>query len=388
MTKSDTPTSHKLLELLPKLSNYLIGITIICYGAGFAITNLYLGSMGIVTFDILRSRYILAGLLFLFFLGAIAYLVFGLFQTLRKHHQQPRIKIIGKVLWFSYFNLGVLYFMIPAIGLFAGSYGSQSYNVPQPTQPNILWSDWLNQAPLSILRSTALLFLFLLVVIGIFIAALIIINPKNKDGKRTPRRQILKEAFQKIKESKGEFFGSFLGLFIFLYLLNILSSAISFFLAGKVSMTTKLTISLPSNWALFFNTIAIIYALIAVYLTFVVLYNSSSTVSSDDDTVLSSTSSLIYFVSAFIVLVVPLYAIRVYPALPQQIGGGQLLKVQVILSDKTIEPQFEDQNIATYLIDRTSNTSFFVLQNTSQSEYKIIEIQNDAIQSIIYTHFP
>lgn len=388
MTEANTSTSHNFFELLPKLSNYLIGITILCYGVGFAITNLYLGSMGIVTFDILRSRYILAGLLFLFFLSAIGYLVFGLFQTLRKNYQKPRIKVIGKVLWFSYLNLSVLYFSIPAIGLFAGSYGTQSYNIPQSTQPDILWSDWLNQAPLSVFRSTASLFLVLLLAFSILLIILIIINPKDKEGKRTPRRQIAKEAFQKIKETKGEVLGSLIGLFVFLYLLNLLGSLISFFLVGKISTTTKLTLSLPSNWALFFNTIAAIYALIAVYLTFIVLYHSPSEDSSDDDTVLMSTSSSIYVIAIFVILVVPLYSIRVYPALPQQIGGGQLIKVQVVISDKTIEPQFESQNVETYLIDRTSSTSFFVLQNTSLSEYKIIEIQNEAIQSITYAHSP
>ena len=79
---------------------------------------------------------------------------------------------------------------------------------------------------------------------------------------------------------------------------------------------------------------------------------------------------------------------RVYPVLPQQIGGGQLIKVEIVISDNTIEPQFNNPQINTYLIDRTSATSFFMLQKNDESEYKIIEIKNDIIQSITYALSP
>jgi len=388
MEEANISTSHKLLKLVPKLSNYMIGFTILCYGTGFAITNLYLGSMGIVTFDLLRTRYILAGLLFLFFLSAIGYLVIGLYQTLRKNYQLPRLKIIGKVLWFSLLNLSLLRFIIPAIGLFAGSYGAQSYYIPQTTQPDIHWSDWLNQEPLKILRSTADIFLIMLGVVILFISIFIIINPKDNSGKRMPRRQIIREISRKIKASKWDILGSLIGMFVYIYLLFLLINLISFFLTGNGSTNTKLTMSLPSDWVLFFNTIAIIYSFIAVYLTFKVLFHNSSEASSNDDTVFIGSSSIIYLIAIIIILVVPLYAIKVYPALPQQIGGGHLIRVEVLLSDFTIDPQFKSQTIETYLIDRTSKTSFFLLQNTSQLEYKIIEIQNGDILSITYAHSP
>jgi hypothetical protein len=59
-----------------------------------------------------------------------------------------------------------------------------------------------------------------------------------------------------------------------------------------------------------------------------------------------------------------------------------------VISDKSIEPQFGDPNIETYLIDKTTNTSFFMLQNTSSTDFKIVEIQNGLIQSVTYAHSP
>lgn len=385
MSENKITTYHPLLDFLSKLSNYLVGVTIICYGAGFAITNLYLGSMGIVTFEILRARYIIAGLLFAFFLGAIVYLVTGLMQTLRKNHDKPRITTIMKVLWFSFLNIGILYFVIPAVGIFAGSTGSQVYDAPKTVQPLIPWADWFAQEPLAILRSTSILFGIIIFVVLLVVTVFIIINPKDKDGTRKTRRQILSEAYKKIKETKGKDFASLIGAFILFYLFNLSGSLVSFYLAGTVSTTSKVGFTLPNGWAQLFNAIVIIYAFIGIYLTFIALYPPVTT---DDDTALSTPSSFIYLISFCIILIVPLYAFRVYPALPQQIGGGQLQKVQVVISNKSIESQFSDPNIETYLIDKTTNTSFFMLQNITNKEYRIVEMQNGLIQSIIYAHSP
>jgi hypothetical protein len=385
MIESRTSTPNKLLEFLPKLSNYLIGMTILCYGAGFAITNLYLGQMGIVTFDLLRARYILAGLIFIFFLGAIAYLVVGLFRTLRKHYNKPRISVIMKALWFSLLNIGLLFIVIPAVGLFAGITDTPSYFISHPTQSDIPWSDWLSQAPLSILRFTSILFLIIIFSMTLVIIIFIIINPKDKNGIRTPRRQILAEAYGKFTESKGKDFVSLIGIYIIFYLFSLSGNLLSFYLLGKVDATSKTVFTFPYSWTQLFTAIVIIYIFIAIYLTFITLYPPSII---DDDTVHSKSYASIYMIAICILIIVPVYAIRVYPNLPQQIGGGQLLKVQVVISDKAIEPQFTDQSVDTYLIDRTDNSSFIELQNSAKSEYKIVEVQNGLIQSITYTHSP
>jgi hypothetical protein len=386
MSVPKVTTPLKLLHLIPKLGNVLIGITIICYGTGFAITNLYLGSMGIVTFDILRARYILAGLMFIFFLGAIVFLVAGLLRTIRKNLNKSRIVVILKELWFSLLSFGLLQIVIQTVRLFAGSMEKQDYFIPQPKQPDIPWSDWFLKAPLSALRNTTILLGIVLVLSILVITIFIIINPKDKDGIKSPRKQILSDAYKKIKESKGKVFGSLIGAVLLIYLLILSESLLSFYLNGRVSSTSTTISTLPDGWSQLFNGIVIVYTFVALYLTLIALYPPSTTL--EEDTIQPKSYSWIYIVAISISIIVPIYTSRVYPTLPQQIGGGQLLKVQVVMSDNVIEPLFEDIDMETYLIDRTSNTSFFFIQNTAGSVYKIIEIQNDSIQNITYAHSP
>ena len=65
MDKSSENDSNHVFEFFQKVSGYLVGFTLILYLAGFTVTNLYLGSLGVINLDILKSRYILSGVLFL-----------------------------------------------------------------------------------------------------------------------------------------------------------------------------------------------------------------------------------------------------------------------------------------------------------------------------------
>jgi len=382
---SEIKPLNPLLDFLSKIGNYLIGVAIVCYGVGFAITNLYLGSMGIITFDLLKARYIIAGLLFTFFLGVIIYLVIGLIQTLRKNRDKPRLKIIMEILWYSLINIGLLYFVIQAVSLFSGSTGSHVNEAPNPIHPIIPWADWFAEKPLMILRSTIILFGIMIFLMFLVITIFMIINPKDKDGIRKTRKQNFSELYKDLKEIKGKEFFPLIGIFILIYLFNLSASLVSFYLSGKVSSVLIIGSTLPNGWTQFFIAIVLIYALIGIYLTLLTLYPSTTT---SVDTALSTTSSYIYWVSLCIVIIVPLYAFRVYPALPLQIGGGQLQKVQVVISDMLIEPKFININTETFLIDKTTNTSFFMLKNTRNTDFKIVEIQNELIQSIIYADSP
>ncbi len=64
-TLSDSP----LVKALNEVTKYVVGFTLIAYASGFIITNLYLGSLGIVNLNLLRARYVLGGILFLAFVG-------------------------------------------------------------------------------------------------------------------------------------------------------------------------------------------------------------------------------------------------------------------------------------------------------------------------------
>jgi hypothetical protein len=121
MSSSSTETTNKniLLDNLQKAGNYLLSATIICYIVGFIITNIYLGSLGVVNLDLLKSRYVLTGILFIIFLAAITYQIYGLIHLLRENTNQSPIKTIAKVVIYSLRNIAVLLVSSPALTVFS-----------------------------------------------------------------------------------------------------------------------------------------------------------------------------------------------------------------------------------------------------------------------------
>jgi hypothetical protein len=144
---------------------------------------------------------------------------------------------------------------------------------------------------------------------------------------------------------------------------------------------------LSGGWLRFFGAIICIYSLVAIYLTFQFVQQSSSE-QSDDENPLAKTSSLIYLVTIAIVFIVPTYALGIYPNLPQQIGGGNIMRVEANISSNELNRDFSNTCIEIYLIDRTSNSSLFFLMDTAKQAHKVIEVSSDLIQSVTYKTFP
>ncbi len=128
---SDSTAKPFYARLLPNLSSYAVGITLVCYLTGFVITNLYLGSFGIVNLDLLRARYILTGFLFLLFLGAIIFLVLGLIRTLYQSEQTSIWSIIFRVIFHSIQNIAILFIAIVVIAFLAGAASHPPVGTPQ-----------------------------------------------------------------------------------------------------------------------------------------------------------------------------------------------------------------------------------------------------------------
>ena len=392
-SKSNKPW---IIEYLPKLGNYLLGISIICYILGFVITNLYLGSLGIVNLEILRSRYILSGFLFLVFLAAIAYLTYGLIKTLQKYQVKPPINIILRVLLHSVDNFLILFFAIAAFMVLAGSRINPPIGISQ-LSPIIPWGDWFTTIPASTLTHTFELLGLLISCFILLLVIIIIINPKNQGNTRRPRKELLGKIFKNIWKDKFKIIGGLLSAFILIYLLLLMNSALTFLSTNKVvdmlepikisPSTSSATSSAVVGWSRFFLLIVIIYIIIAVLLTSV-FFNAASTSSSDDkpviDNPLSISHGLILVIAIAILLIVPAYTLGVYPNIPQQVGGGQIIRVDAQISNNDASQLFLEPNTNTYLIDRTSCSSIFLLIDNVSNEYKVQEIQNDLIFSITY----
>ena len=378
------------LELLPKLANYVVGFTLLCYLAGFAIANMYLGSLGTVNLDVLRTRYILVGFLFLLFFSAIAYLIYGLFQTIRRDIQEPASKLIKNVFWYSLQNLGVLYFATSAITVLAGSVNTLPVGLPKISQP-IPWSDWLNVVPKRtfIVSATFLAIIIFIVVLVIFIV--ILINPKDKNGDRKSRKQQVKEIFFDIKKNVFKILGGVLVLLVFMFVYFMSASLLSFLATNNFNSASKSTDVLSGGWGRYLGGISLVYILVTTYLLGIIIIPNKST--KDEADLLSNNpmtpiSSRIYFVAIAIIVIMPLYANGIYPNLPQQVGGGQVVKVELKISDDEIKSFVLNPENEIYLIDRTNNSTLFLLINNLTEKYQVAEIPNSSIQTIIYKTSP
>lgn len=375
------------IGILHKLSNYLVGATILCYLSGFVITNLYLGSLGIVNLDLLRARYVLAGVLFLAFIAAIIYLVYGLLRTLRKNrHKQPRT-IVLRATWYSLLNIGLIYFVVATMSVLAGSPATPPIGTPK-LSPALPWSAWLAAAPLDKLREAAIHYGIAIAAVVLTISLVVIINPKDKHGIRTPRRRFLADAVAATKQHTGRLIAIFMGLFIFLYAWYLAMSLINFMATNTVTTkTTTISSLLQGGWLRYFGAIAGIYAPVGIFLTIPFIFPKNTTERREDDDTVES-SPWIYLIALAITILVPAYSLGIYPNLPQQLGGGRVIQIAITTDSDNLMPFFDSQENDIYLIDRTSASLLLLLINKNQREDRVIEVSSSLVQSITYSVSP
>jgi hypothetical protein len=386
---SDAPVTNPpsfYLDFLQKVINHLVGITVLCYLSGFVITNLYLGSLGIVNLDLLRARYVLSGLLFLFFIGTVIYLIYGLNQNMqRNRHQQP-LKILLEFGRYSLISTGLLYIFVLAMSRLAGSPFILPVGIPTLT-PALPWSAWFAAAPIYVLRQSASIGIGLLVAL-IIVLIWIAIDPKDMHGVRTTRRQALVEPFRHPRRLIGRFFF----LFVFMLVLVITASLLDFIRFNNVTdLSSRGTQPiLPSGgWLQFFLAIVIIYIVVATVLIFRFYLPLWSTGRLEDKGGNVGLNPWIIYFTAIAIAVIPqLYAIGVYPSIPQQLGGGQVLPVSVTTSRDELKFDLADPNNDVYMIDRASSSTLFFLVGKNQQQHRVIEISNSLIQSITYLSTP
>jgi len=387
-----TPQSNSLAQYIESLSKFgqqLAGITLLCYLTGFVITNLYLGSLGIVNLDILRARYILSGLLFLLFLSAIGYLIYGLIQTLRRHIKLSPLRLIWKVAGFSLQNIAFLYLSIPAIAILGGLPISPPVGIPQ-LSPNVSWADWFAKASIDILKRSAVMCAGLLIIAALtYIIIVVVINPKDKDGVKKPRKLIVGKVFEGIKKKTTKFLVSLLTFFVFLLAIQFTFDLLGFIASNKISAssTSSTAFFLSEGWRRYLLAIVLVYAIPAVYLTLLAITGPYSS-GEQEDIPLVRTSARIYLIALAIIIIVPVYGLGIYPYLPQNIGGGNMLRVEALVSSDELKPYFTDPNIETYLIDRTSNSSLFLLLNKCNQKHRVVEIASGLVKSITYNPTP
>lgn len=387
---NNTKSLSPYLELLPKLTNFLVGITLLCYLTGFAISNMYLGSLGIVNLDVLRTRYILVGSLFLLFLFAIFYLIYGLFQVIRKHIQEPFSKLIFNIIWYSIINLGTIYFSVSAVAVLAGSVSMPPMGLPKISQVTP-WSEWLKVMPKQALILSALILAFVLLVSYAVMMIVILINPKDKNGVKRTRKQQIIELFRGTKKDVLKSFGVLIAIYIVGFTLLLSSNLFGFLSTNNISSVSKNSNMLFGGWERYFGGITLVYVTVAIFFICLAVLQLSSEKDGNKtipNNPLEHISSRIHIIALVIIVIMPLYAQGIYPNLPQQVGGGQVIKVELTVSDEELKFYILNPNNQIYLIDRATSSTLFLLVDENTQKYQSFEIPNSSIQSIIYKPLP
>jgi len=388
----ETPTS--LIDFFPKISTYIFGITILCYLAGFAITNMYLGSWGIVNIDIIKTRYILAGGLFLLFLGAIYILIIDLRTYLKREQNTSRAELLLNIATRSLFNISYVYITILALSYLTGSNNISAEQIFL-TSSIFSFSSWINNT-LSIIKALApvlaiVVLITLLIVYLTVVLIIIIINPAEKNGDRKTRKQNLAEILKFSPASLRILISIYLIILVGISLLHLLYRLI---LNNSSNAFPEFT-GLSANWFRYFIAIVIIYLLIASVIIFISITRSPKDVNYSRETLNLSkkiATEIIFLkimlVSLAIIIILPVYTFGIYPYIPQHVGGGLLLKVEIILSTNEFIHLFENPDTETYIIDRTTNSTIFLLTNAKNNIHKVVEITNSIIQGITYKSSP
>lgn len=361
MTNQPVNSLTPYLEMLPKLANYVVGFTLLCYAAGFAISNMFLGSFGVVKLDILQARYVLAGLLFALFLGAIAYLIFDLLRTIRAGAAESNAALLKAILWTSLRNLSTLIVVISAVAVLAGSRNMLPVGFPRLV-PKSSAANAFGFLPGDASTDTALLLAagcLVLLVVGFVVQ----------------RRAGALKAIQTI---------------IILIAVTYITLLLINYLAPTEEGREPLAAIGNDDWRRYWAGIAFIYALVAVFLTVNVLLRRAAGDPSSLGTHLPALSPALYLaaMAVAIIVIMPLYANRIYPALPQQVGGGQVISIESIITDEATRSAVLKSPGNIYLIDRTGNATLLLLADSDAGRYQVVEIPNIAIKSIIYKSVP
>jgi hypothetical protein len=383
---------------LSEITKYIASFALIAYVAGFIITNLYLGSLGIVNLNLLRARYIVSGTLFVGFFGTIVFLLYGLFHVLRREYK-TNLSLVFNAAWYSMNRVGTVMFAVAAISVLAGSVNSPPLGIPQLT-PMTPLSSWFDQGLVnSLITATrwliVIMIMFSLLIIIVLII-LLVVNPKTNDGVREPRKKQIKEFFRLFaKEIKARSLSKILiyGLvfFAFIFLIEMLSSLLIYIGTGKQSNVNVSSSSLISGgWTRFFVGLIVIYGIAATILLFFRMLPPNSS-KSQDESISDPTEKYSFWVGLVAIatmVIVPVYALGIYPNLPQQVGGGSLVKVEVISSDQTLNQKFTDPQIETYMIDQAPDSLLiFVVEKTSPSS-EVVEVMNSQVKGLIYPPNP
>lgn len=372
-----------IVKMLPKLAKYMLGISILTYVSGFIIVNLYLGSFGINNLYLFKARYIIVGTMFILFCLSYFYLSFGLNKIIQDSIDRNKKINIFQVIWFSIENFSVVYFVINFFSILETSMEQANLNFGELHEFQSL--EFLIEYG-KILLYIVVPFSCLLVLLYIIDIIISLIKAHSNKGNNKINQEFLIDILKR-PESKRYIFKSirlitYLVIFTFAYeiILHLLNFQTSFFFMNPHFFST--------GFSYYFIGILVLY-LIFVSVKIVHYKNQQQTNNNKENdwikkNPLNPYIGRIYQIGLLLVLLIPIYSFGIYAELPQQLGGGEAIEVEIIFSDENLEDIINCGSSEIYLIDRSTDYSIFVIDPITHNDHQIIEISNSIIDMIIY----
>jgi hypothetical protein len=215
---------------------------------------------------------------------------------------------------------------------------------------------------------------------------LLIFNPKL-DSKRVSRKAFITDSLKNIKKTGFSPIIESLGVFSIAFLmLPIVISFIVFLTSNEIQTKYQLTLITISPLYL-----RIILAVLACYIgissSIIILFYNGKVMSSgkpESPNLLSKSIGWVYLLAIILSFLIPIYSYGIYPLIPQQIGGGLVIPIDVTTKTTNLQEQFQKPLCDPYLLDRTSSALLIICNEVANDSYQIKELQLGDIELITF----
>ncbi len=371
--RDSIPQVKKLMEY----KDAIIALPFVLYVLGFLITNLHLGSIGVVTFDLFRVRYIVVGALFAVFMATLIIALRGLLPKVVSEQSPPRRVLSG--IFYSFSVYGTISIIVWILRPLSGSRYSPAIVLPDRTTSTTFVDALLgnpDQWSVAALRAVG-------IVVAIYTSLVILavlVGPMIIKKEKITRKRIL------IGGLKG-----------YLYLLLIvaligLALAISRYIT---ELREQRSIGQPrqsaNDWTGFVAVHMAVYTLAAIHITLSSLgplgAEKDENVHIENDPRRQLSYHFSFTFMTFLLIsgtLIPAYALSAYPGIPQQLGGGAVIPAKIVTAWDTSISEDDFCDAPTYLLDRSSRSILVVRFSPRTEDLEAYEFMNSEIRSIQY----
>jgi hypothetical protein len=354
--------------------------TLLTYVVGFLITNIYLGSLGIARLEILRVKYVTTAFLFAAYYMSII-IPFEGFRSILFKSERIDFRTTGRLLWHTFESFLVVMLGTSVLAIIGGSQQLMK-------QPDIRSSSTQSLAEAA--HPLALQLLQFVAAVGVICIGLFVAIYCIAFFAFLVRRELSKFWEMCSRERLFSLLQGIITVCVVPMLLLIPFGVFGLSFSGMIPLLPVL--SVPDGWDRFLKTAFGFYALGGGLLYIIIAQKESISGKRHDDgddwakaidPNIEEMRSVVFRAMIFF-LILGMYAVHVYPALPQQIGGGREILVRVITSKESVAHLFDEAS-NTYLVDRSDHSTVFRVTSHSLPETSmIVEVSNEHIDSIEY----